>query len=90
MSLVGPRPHALAHNHQYARTVENYSGRHKVKPGITGWAQVNGYRGETSENEMMEDRVKYDLEYIDNWSLLFDAKIIFMTFFAVLFPKNAH
>ena len=90
MSLVGPRPHALAHNHQYARTVENYSGRHKVKPGITGWAQVNGYRGETSENEMMEDRVRYDLEYIDNWSLFFDAKILVLTIFAVLFPKNAY
>ena len=90
MSLVGPRPHALAHNHQYARTVENYSGRHKVKPGITGWAQVNGYRGETSENEMMADRVKYDLEYIDNWSLFFDLKILVLTIFAVLFPKNAH
>lgn len=90
MSLVGPRPHALAHNHQYARTVENYSGRHKVKPGITGWAQVNGYRGETSENEMMEDRVKYDLEYIDTWSVFFDFKILVLTIFAVLFPKNAH
>lgn len=90
MSLVGPRPHALAHNHQYARTVENYSGRHKVKPGITGWAQVNGYRGETSENEMMEDRVRYDLDYIDNWSLFFDLKVLLMTFMAVLFPKNAY
>ncbi|MEL6788994.1 MAG: undecaprenyl-phosphate glucose phosphotransferase [Pseudomonadota bacterium] len=90
MSLVGPRPHALAHNHQYARTVENYSGRHKVKPGITGWAQVNGYRGETSENEMMADRVRYDLAYIDNWSLFFDLKILFLTIFAVLFPKNAY
>ncbi len=90
MSLVGPRPHALAHNHQYARTVENYSGRHKVKPGITGWAQVSGFRGETSENEMMEDRVRCDLEYIDNWSLYFDAKILVFTVAAVLFPKNAH
>jgi len=90
MSLVGPRPHALAHNHQYAKTVENYSGRHKVKPGITGWAQVNGCRGETSENEMMEERVKYDLEYIDNWSLLFDIKILVLTIKAVLFPKNAY
>ena len=89
MSLVGPRPHALAHNHQYARTIENYSGRHKVKPGITGWAQVNGYRGETSENEMMEQRVKYDLAYVDNWSLWFDLKILFMTVNAVVFPKNA-
>jgi putative colanic acid biosynthesis UDP-glucose lipid carrier transferase len=90
MSLVGPRPHALAHNHQYAQTVENYSGRHKVKPGITGWAQVNGFRGETSENERMAERVRFDLEYIDNWSLWFDVKILAMTVIAVLFPKNAY
>ena len=89
MSLVGPRPHALAHNHQYARAIENYSGRHKVKPGITGWAQVNGYRGETSENEQMADRVRYDLAYVDNWSLWFDIKILLMTVKAVVFPKNA-
>ncbi|MEM8770554.1 MAG: undecaprenyl-phosphate glucose phosphotransferase [Pseudomonadota bacterium] len=89
MSLVGPRPHALAHNHQYAQMIENYSGRHKVKPGITGWAQVNGYRGETSENELMEERVRYDLAYIDNWSLWFDFKILVMTAAAVVFPKNA-
>ncbi len=89
MSLVGPRPHALAHNHQYARTIENYSGRHKVKPGITGWAQVNGYRGETSENEQMADRVRYDLAYVDNWSLWFDIKILLLTVKAVVFPKNA-
>ncbi len=90
MSLVGPRPHALAHNHQYALTIENYSGRHKVKPGMTGWAQVNGYRGETSENELMAERVRYDLEYIDNWSLWFDFKIMVLTFAAVLFPRNAY
>lgn len=90
MSLVGPRPHALAHNDQYAQVVENYSGRHKVKPGITGWAQVSGFRGETSENEMMEDRVRCDLEYIDNWSLWFDLKILVLTVAAVLFPKNAY
>lgn len=89
MSLVGPRPHALAHNHQYARTIENYSGRHKVKPGITGWAQVNGYRGETSENEQMADRVRFDLSYVDNWSLWFDLKILILTIKAVVFPKNA-
>lgn len=89
MSLVGPRPHALAHNHQYATTIENYSGRHKVKPGITGWAQVNGYRGETSENEQMADRVRYDLVYVDNWSLWFDIKILFLTVKAVVFPQNA-
>lgn len=90
MSLVGPRPHALAHNHAYAKTIENYSGRHKMKPGITGWAQVNGYRGETSENELMAERVRYDLEYIDNWSLWFDLKILVFTVAAVLFPRNAY
>ncbi|HXI86011.1 MAG TPA: undecaprenyl-phosphate glucose phosphotransferase [Parvularculaceae bacterium] len=90
MSLVGPRPHALAHNHAYAKTIENYSGRHKMKPGITGWAQVNGYRGETSENEKMAERVRYDLQYIDNWSLWFDFKILVLTVAAVLFPKNAY
>ncbi len=90
MSLVGPRPHALAHNHQYAQTIQNYSGRHKVKPGMTGWAQVNGYRGETSENELMAERVRCDLDYIDNWSVWFDFKIMILTFRAVLFPKNAY
>jgi putative colanic acid biosynthesis UDP-glucose lipid carrier transferase len=90
MSLVGPRPHALAHNHAYAQTIENYSGRHKMKPGLTGWAQVNGYRGETSEKELMADRVRFDLDYIDNWSLWFDIKILLLTVAAVLFPKNAH
>jgi putative colanic acid biosynthesis UDP-glucose lipid carrier transferase len=90
MSLVGPRPHALAHNHAYAQAIENYSGRHKMKPGITGWAQVNGYRGETSENELMAERVRYDLEYIDNWSLFFDLKILVLTAAAVLFPRNAY
>ncbi len=89
MSLVGPRPHALAHNHQYAQTIENYSGRHKVKPGITGWAQVNGFRGETSETEQMADRVRYDLSYVDNWSLWFDIKILILTVGAVVFPQNA-
>ena len=90
MSLVGPRPHALAHNHEYAKLIENYSGRHRVKPGITGWAQVNGYRGETSETEQMANRVRFDLEYVDNWSLWFDFKILVLTVAAVLFPKNAY
>ncbi len=90
MSLVGPRPHAVAHNEQYARVISDYAGRHKVKPGITGWAQVNGCRGETSENEMMEERVRYDLSYIENWSLFFDLRILIMTVWAVVFPKNAY
>ncbi|MCI5047634.1 MAG: undecaprenyl-phosphate glucose phosphotransferase [Aquisalinus sp.] len=90
MSLVGPRPHAVAHNEQYAQVIADYAGRHKVKPGISGWAQVNGCRGETSENEMMEERVRHDLYYIENWSLFLDLRIILMTVWAVLFPKNAY
>ena len=90
MSLVGPRPHALAHNHQYAQLIENYSGRHKVKPGMTGWAQVKGFRGETAEDELMESRVRFDLAYIDNWSLWFDLKILALTARAVVFPRNAN
>lgn len=90
MSLVGPRPHAVAHNEQYEKIIADYAGRHKVKPGITGWAQVNGCRGETSEDGMMEERVRYDLSYIENWSLLFDVRILIMTVVAVIFPKNAY
>ncbi len=90
MSLVGPRPHAIAHNAQYARVIADYAGRHKVKPGITGWAQVNGLRGETSETVMMATRVRFDLNYIEHWSLWFDLRIIMMTVWAVLFPKNAY
>lgn len=79
MSIVGPRPHALSHNEHYKDQVESYMQRHKVKPGITGWAQVNGYRGETDTLEKMEKRVEYDLWYINNWSLGLDLKIIFKT-----------
>ncbi|AEC21731.1 putative carbamoyl phosphate synthase large subunit [Pusillimonas sp. T7-7] len=79
MSIVGPRPHALAHNEFYKDEVESYMQRHKVKPGITGWAQVNGYRGETDTVEKMEKRVEHDLWYIDNWSLGLDLKIIAKT-----------
>lgn len=79
MSLVGPRPHAVTHNDYYSRVLENYACRHRVKPGITGWAQVNGFRGETATPELMEQRVRYDLEYIDNWSIWLDLKILFMT-----------
>ena len=90
MSIVGPRPHALAHNEYYKDLVESYMQRHKVKPGITGWAQVNGYRGETDTLEKMQKRVEYDLWYIDNWSLWLDLKIIFLTLFKGFVGKNAY
>ncbi|MDX1918612.1 MAG: undecaprenyl-phosphate glucose phosphotransferase [Candidatus Caenarcaniphilales bacterium] len=79
MSVVGPRPHALAHNHLYAEIIDGYNLRHLAKPGITGWAQVNGYRGETSRVEDMLRRVEYDLHYLHNWSLWLDTRIIFLT-----------
>ncbi|WP_455230117.1 undecaprenyl-phosphate glucose phosphotransferase [Geopseudomonas aromaticivorans] len=90
MSIVGPRPHALAHNNYYKDLVESYMQRHKVKPGITGWAQVNGYRGETDTLEKMQKRVEYDLWYIDNWSLWLDIKIIFLTLLNGFLGKNAY
>lgn len=90
MSIVGPRPHALAHNTYYGDLVENYANRHRVKPGITGWAQVHGFRGETEHPEMMAQRIRYDLEYIDNWSLWLDIKIILMTPLFGLFRKGAY
>jgi len=79
MSIVGPRPHAVAHNEEYRAIVERYMLRHKVKPGITGWAQINGYRGEIDTLNKMEKRVEYDLAYIQRWSLLMDIKIIYLT-----------
>lgn len=90
MSIVGPRPHALAHNAYYRDVIADYMQRHKVKPGITGWAQVNGWRGETDTLGKMEKRVEYDLYYIENWSLLFDLKIIFLTFFRGFVDTNAY
>ncbi|MGR4068079.1 undecaprenyl-phosphate glucose phosphotransferase [Billgrantia sp. C5P2] len=90
MSIVGPRPHALAHNEHYRELVESYMRRHKVKPGITGWAQVNGLRGETDTLEKMEQRVEHDLWYIDNWSLGLDLKIIFLTVFKGFAGSNAY
>lgn len=89
MSIVGPRPHALAHNEHYKTLVESYMRRHMVKPGITGWAQVNGFRGETDTIEKMESRVEYDLYYIENWSVWFDLRIIFLTVFKGFIHKNA-
>ena len=90
MSIVGPRPHAIAMNHDYKDKVANYMQRHKVKPGITGWAQVNGFRGETDTLEKMEKRVEYDLHYIQNWSLAFDLKIILLTIIKGFFGRNAY
>ena len=81
MSIVGPRPHAVAHNEAYRSLIRGYMLRHKVKPGITGWAQVNGFRGETDTLEKMEKRVRYDLDYIASWDLSWDLKIIFLTVF---------
>lgn len=90
MSVVGPRPHAVAHNEEYRKQVAYYMLRHKVRPGITGWAQVNGWRGETDTLEKMEMRVKYDLEYIRHWSLWFDIRIVLMTLFKGFTGKNAY
>jgi putative colanic acid biosynthesis UDP-glucose lipid carrier transferase len=90
LSLVGPRPHAVAHNEQYRALIHGYMLRHMVKPGITGWAQVNGWRGETAELEKMEQRVQHDLEYIRNWNLLLDLKIIFLTIFGAKKGRNAY
>jgi putative colanic acid biosynthesis UDP-glucose lipid carrier transferase len=90
LSLVGPRPHAVAHNEQYRSLIQGYMLRHMVKPGITGWAQVNGCRGETPELAQMEQRVRHDLEYIKNWNLLLDLKIIFLTVFGVVKGRNAY
>jgi len=90
MSIVGPRPHAVAHNEEYRMQIQGYMLRHKVKPGITGLAQVNGFRGETDTLDKMEGRVRYDLQYIQTWSLLLDLKIIFLTIFKGFNHKNAY
>lgn len=90
MSLVGPRPHASSHNEEYRTQIPGYMLRHKVRPGITGLAQVNGYRGETDTLEKMERRVECDHRYIREWSLLMDIKILFRTIFVVLSNKNAY
>jgi len=90
MSLVGPRPHALAHNDEYAALIDGYLGRHRVQPGITGWAQVNGLRGETDTPEKMRRRVEHDLTYIEQWSLGLDLKILVVTVVTTLFDRNAY
>ncbi len=89
MSIVGPRPHAVAHNESYRKLIKGYMVRHKVKPGITGWAQVNGCRGITDTVDKMERRIRFDLEYLRNWSLGMDLWIIVKTAFLVLRDRNA-
>ena len=86
MSIVGPRPHAMAHDQTYVARLSRYARRHNVKPGITGWAQVHGLRGEISNDGKMHARLEHDLYYVDNWSLWLDIKIIAMT----VFSRSAH
>lgn len=90
MSIVGPRPHAVQHNDEYGAIISQYYARHNVKPGITGWAQVKGFRGETDTLEKMHKRVDADLYYIEHWSLLLDFKVIVMTAMTVLFHDTAY
>lgn len=89
MSVVGPRPHMLRHTKEYSALIKEYKVRHYVKPGITGWAQVNGYRGETTEVWKMERRVECDMEYIQNWTFSWDLKIIWLTVFGKHVFNNA-
>lgn len=90
MSLVGPRPHAVAHNETYRKLISGYMLRHKVKPGITGWAQVNGYRGEIETLDKMKCRIDYDLEYLKNWSIGLDIQILLRTLFFIFRGQNAY
>ena len=90
MSIVGPRPHAISHNELYRKVIKGYMVRHKVKPGITGWAQVNGFRGETETIESMKTRIDYDIEYLKNWSLSLDIKIIFKTVLLIFKDSKAY
>jgi undecaprenyl-phosphate glucose phosphotransferase len=90
MSIVGPRPHAIAHNEEFRGQVKSYMRRHKIKPGITGWAQVNGWRGETDTLEKMEKRIEHDLHYIHHWSVWWDLKIIVKTVFKGFVGKNVY
>jgi lipopolysaccharide/colanic/teichoic acid biosynthesis glycosyltransferase len=87
MSLVGPRPHALSHDREFEQRISVYARRHNVKPGITGWAQIHGFRGETDTDDKMRSRVECDLHYIDNWSLGLDLQIMIRT---VLSPRSYH
>jgi lipopolysaccharide/colanic/teichoic acid biosynthesis glycosyltransferase len=90
MSLVGPRPHAVIHDSQFDKVVRNYAFRRRVKPGLTGWAQVHGCRGPTPTTASIERRVEYDLWYIDNWSLQLDLVILLQTPIEVFRARNAY
>jgi putative colanic acid biosysnthesis UDP-glucose lipid carrier transferase len=90
MSFVGPRPHATGHNMEYRGLIRGYMLRHKVKPGLTGWAQIHGFRGETDTLDKMEKRVEFDLEYLRNWTPLLDIYIVFKTAYVVAAGKNAY
>jgi Undecaprenyl-phosphate glucose phosphotransferase len=90
LSIIGPRPHAVEHNDFYKDKIDRYMVRHKVKPGISGWAQVKGFRGETKTIDMMEQRIQHDLHYIQNWSIWLDVKIMFLTVYVLLSGKNAY
>jgi len=90
MSVVGPRPHAVAHNELYRKLIKGYMVRHKVKPGITGWAQINGLRGETDTLDKMKARIEYDLAYLRNWSLRLDLTIILRTVMVVFRDRHAY
>jgi putative colanic acid biosynthesis UDP-glucose lipid carrier transferase len=90
MSVVGPRPHMLKHTEDYSRLLDEYMIRHFVKPGVTGWAQVNGFRGEIKEEEQLRKRIEYDIWYLENWSLWLDVRIIFLTLYVTFKgDKNA-
>lgn len=90
MSLVGPRPHAVPHHYAYQDRIEGYLGRHRMRPGLTGWAQVHGFRGETDTLEKMRNRVLYDLDYIENWSIWLDIRILVMSVFLVIYDRHAY
>jgi Undecaprenyl-phosphate glucose phosphotransferase len=89
MSLVGPRPHAVAHDEHYGKLIDGYTMRHRVKPGITGWAQVNGLRGPTPDPQLMSERIRYDLDYIENWSFWFDLEVLLLTLIYGFSHRNA-
>ena len=88
--MVGSRPHAVAHNEMYRKLIKGYMIRYKVKPGITGWAQVNGFRSETEAVEKMKMRIDYDLDYLRQWTLWLDLKIIFRTVLLVIMDRQAY